>query len=595
MNESVQGGRFLVTPVGDVDSCIPEELSSEFVQLRQMAQDFVEGEVLPRDAEIEAQTPGVMATLLKKAGELGLLMVEVPQECGGLGLGKVAATAVAEGSAAQGSFIVALMCHTGIAMLPLLYYGNPQQQQKYLSKLATGAMVGSYALTEANAGSDALAGRMKATKTPDGKFYLLNGEKQFITNGGFADLYTVFAKVDGDKFSAFLVERTMPGVSHGPEEKKMGVHGSSTVPLILQDAKVPVDNLLGEIGKGHKIAFQTLNVGRWKLAAGAVGGGKRIIETVGRDGKERRQFGKTLAEFELTKQKLAEMAMRTFLLESIVYRYAGDVDQANSHVSATAPDVYRQWAAITEELAIEASICKVFGSESAFALADEAVQLFGGYGYIRDYRAERYLRDARIHRIWEGTNEINRFLIPGTLMKRMAKGGIDFLGELTTILEQFRTGFPVVDANAPLAYWQNQVNQLKKLVIYVGGVGVNVFGPEMQEHQQFLYDLAELIIAAYVADSGLARVLKIIKRAPDQAMIPTQLVTSYLVKRLPELKVLALQCLADVAAGDEKTFQPYRKAMERFFGDEPCDLRTIRNCIADAVLAHGGYPSISHS
>lgn len=586
MSDAVQGGRFLVTPVGDADPFIPEELSSEFVQLRQMAQDFIDGEVLPRDAEIESQTPGVMATLLKKAGALGLMMVEVPQEYGGLGIGKVAATAVAEGSAAQGSFIVALMCQTGIAMLPLLYYGSHEQKQKYLGKLASGEMVGSYALTEAGAGSDALAGRMKATKTPDGKFYVLNGEKQFITNGGFADLYTVFAKVDGDKFTAFLVERTMPGVSHGPEEKKLGVHGSSTVPLILQDAKVPVANLLGDIGRGHKIAFQTLNVGRWKLAAGAVGGCKRIMETTMRYVKERRQFGKTLAEFELTKQKLAEMAIQTFLLESIVYRYAGDVDRANSAVDATQPNAYRQWAEITEELAIEASICKVFGSEAVYALADECVQLFGGYGYIRDYRPERYLRDTRIHRIWEGTNEVNRFLIPGTLMKRMAKGGVDFLGEITAILDQFRSGFPVADANAPLAHWQNQVNQLKKLVVYVGGVGVNVFGPEIQEHQQLLYDLADLTIAAYVADSALARVLKVHRQSPSLAKIPTLIVTAYLAKRLPELKILATQCLADVAKGDRATFAPYAKAMDRFFPYEPFDLGAARNTIADHLIAH---------
>lgn len=555
-----------------------------------MAQDFIEGEVMPRDAEIEAQTPGVMATLLKKAGELGLMMVEVPQEYGGLGIGKVAATAVAEGSTAQGSFIVALLCQTGIAMLPVLYYGTPEQKTKYLAKLATGEMVGSYALTEANAGSDALGARTKATLTPDGKFYILNGEKQFITNGGFADLYTVFAKVDGEKFTAFLVERTMPGVSHGPEEKKLGVHGSSTVPLILQDAKIPVENLLGEIGKGHKIAFQTLNVGRWKLAAGATGGCKAILETAVRYVKERRQFGKPIAEFELTKQKIAEMAIKTFLLESLVYRYAGDVDHANSLVEPTRPDLYKVWAGITEELAIEASICKVFGSESVFQLADEAVQLFGGYGYIRDYRPERYLRDARIHRIWEGTNEVNRFLIPGTLMKRMAKGGIDFLGELTNILEHLRTGFATVDPSAPFAYWQDQVNQLKKLVIYVGGVGVNTHGPEIQEQQQFLHDLADLTIAAYLADSGLARVLKIHRKNPDEAKIPALMVTSFIAKRIPELNALARQCLADVAQGNADTYAPYRKAMDRFFTHlQPFDLHTARNTIAATILDRGGY------
>ncbi|MBI2343001.1 MAG: acyl-CoA dehydrogenase family protein [Deltaproteobacteria bacterium] len=589
MTHGVQGGRFLVRPVGEADPFIPEELSPELQQLRGLAIDFVEGEVIPRDDDIEAQTPGVLPTLLKKAGELGLMMVEVPEAFGGLGLGKIAATVVAEGAAGQGSFTAALMCQTGIATMPVLYFGTCEQQEKYLSKLATGEFLGAYALTEAGAGSDALAARTKAVKTPDGKWYLLNGEKQFITNGGFADLMTVFAKVDGEHFSAFLVERTMPGVSHGPEEKKMGIYGSSTVPLILQDAKVPAANLLGEVGKGHQIAFASLNIGRWKLGAATMGQCKRILRRVVQYVKERHQFGEPLAAFELTQQKIAEMAIKIFLCESIVYRYAGEIDRGVAALDPAGATHFRERAKINEALAIEASISKVFCSESLFECADEAVQLFGGYGYLREYRPERYYRDNRINRIWEGTNEINRFLIPGTLMKRMAKGGIDFLTELTTILGELKSGFATVDPAVPLAVWQDQVNQLKKLVIYVGGVAVNVYGPDIQQRQQILHDMADLAIAAYVADSALARVLKLHRRDAAAAQLPLCMVTAYLARRLPELKMLANQAVANIAAGDAEKYRPYGKAVGKFLHYLPFDLVAARRDIAAVILARGEY------
>lgn len=585
----LQGGGFLLTPAGERDQFIPEELSDELLQLRSTAKDFIEGEVLPRDADIEAKKPGVLATLLRKAGELGFLMVEIPEEYGGLGIGKVAATVVAESCIGQGSFTAALMCHSGIATMPILYYGTPEQKKKYLTKLASGEMLGAYALTEAQSGSDALAARTKAVLTPDGKYYLLNGEKQFITNGGFADLYTVFAKVDGEKFSGFLVERTMQGVSQGPEEKKLGMHGSSTVPLILQDAKIPVENLLGEVGRGHKIAFQTLNIGRWKLAAAAAGDAKRLVGVVTKYTRERQQFGKALADFELMKQKIAEFGIKAFLAESIVYRYAGDLDTVNATVDMTKPDAYRERGKLSEEFAIEASITKVFCSEVLFELCDDAVQMFGGYGYLQEYQPERAYRDNRINRIWEGTNEINRFLIPGTLLKRMAKGTLNLVDPLTQILEQLRAGFPTVDAGAPFAACQDRVSQLKRLVIYLGGVAVNTCGPQIQERQQILADLADVIIAAYVADSAMSRVLKLQQRNAKQAEIPALMLQCYLARRLPELKVAAQRLLADVVDGNPESYIPYGKALDRLCPYLPFNLTKARNQIAEVLTARGEY------
>lgn len=585
---TTQGGQFLLTPVGEAVTCIPEDLPPELQQLRATIQDFSEGEVLPREAEIESKAPGIMATLLKKAGELGLLMVEIPEAYGGLGLGKVAATAVAEGATGQASFVVSLLCHTGIGTLPLLHYGNEAQKQKYLPKLASGEMLAAYALTEANAGSDALAARTRATLSKDGKFYVLNGEKVFITNGAFADLFTVFAKVDGEKFSAFLVERSFPGVSHGPEEHKMGIRGSSTVSVILQDAKVPAENLLGEIGKGHKIAFNTLNVGRWKLGAGCAGASKYVLKVMVHYLKERQQFGKPLADFEAMQQIIAECAIRTFLSETLVYRYAGDLDALFATIDHSAANAGPEHARMTEELNTEASIAKVFCSETYDDICDDAVQTHGGYGYVMEYRPERFYRDSRINRIFEGTNEINRLLIPGTLLKRMAKGGPDLFGEVQRILDWLRTGFPQVDAAAPLAAWQNQVNQLKRLAIYVGAVAVNKYGPEVQERQQVLMELAELIIAAYVADSALARVLRLTAQGAA-AELPTLMVTTYLATRLPQLETLARQTLMNIGEANPAEYKPTHKALGRFLSVPAFDTRAARAKIAATILQKGGY------
>jgi alkylation response protein AidB-like acyl-CoA dehydrogenase len=482
------------------------------------------------------------------------------------------------------------MCHTGIATLPILYYGNEAQRQKYLPKLASGEFLGAYALTEPGSGSDALAAKAKAVLSPDGKYYILNGEKTFITNGGFADLYTVFAKVDGEKFTAFLVERTMPGVSTGPEEHKMGIHGSSTVPLILQDCKVPVENVLGEVGKGHKIAFNILNVGRWKLGAACVGACKRLFEISTKYITERTQFGRQLASFELIRDMVANSAIRTYMIESIVYRYAGMLDDIAAKMDHNAADFYPQMLKVIEEFAIEASITKVYGSEALSFVSDEAVQMLGGYGFIEDYSVSRFYRDNRVNRIFEGTNEINRLLISGTLMKRMAAGKIDFMTVLQTILTELKTGFPKTDPQKPLAAFQDQVERFKRLAIYLGGVAVNKYGPAIQEKESILAAVANCVMEAYVADSAMRRLLKLRAGKGEAACkVPTDIVCTYLTDRLPELHAMADSALVSIAEGNESEYLPYLKATRRLCPRVGWDSGAAKNRIAEVLISKQSY------
>ncbi|MBI4367710.1 MAG: acyl-CoA dehydrogenase family protein [Deltaproteobacteria bacterium] len=584
------GGTFLLDPVAAARFVIPEECTTEQRQLAESAREFIEREVVPRDAEIEAGTPGVMPALLKKAGALGLLMIEIPERYGGLNLGKVTASIIAEAATGQGSFIVAFICHNGIGTLPILYYGSAEQRQRYLPRLATGELLGAYALTEAESGSDALAAKTHATKTPDGSAYLLNGEKLFVTNGGFADLYTIFAKVDGERFTAFLVERGTPGLTVGPEEHKLGIHGSSTVPLGLQDVRVPVENVLGEVGKGHRIAFNILNVGRYKLGAACIGGAKRILAIGVKYVRERRQFGHALADFGAIQQKIAECAMRIFIGESMGHRYASALDAGLAGSDWQDEAAYERLRDVTKDLTIEASIVKVYGTEASSFIADEVLQMHGGYGFLTEYAPARYYTDLRINRIFEGTNEINRLLITGTLLKRIGDSTLDFLGAFQQLLAELKKGFPAVAVAEPLAVWQDQVNQLKKLALYVGGVAVNTFGTEIEERQPVLMDVANLIIATYAADSGLGRVLKIWRTAgPEAAALPAALVTTYLAERLPRCKILARQTLVNIAGGDAAVAKPYLKAVERFLPFVPADTAAGRCAIAAHVLAYGGY------
>src|SRR5580693_2173468 len=416
------GGSFLLETRTPDEVFTPEDLSDEQRQIAATAERFAREEILPRLAAIEAKEPGAMAAALRKAAELGFTAVDVPEEYGGLGMDKVSSTLIVDHISVLASVSTAFGAHAGIGTLPLVWYGTPEQKQRYLPKLANCEWIGAYGLSEASSGSDAMNIRTRATLTPDGAHYILNGEKQWITNGGIADLYTVFAKIDGEKFSAFLLERDTPGLIVGTEEHKLGIHGSSTCPLVLQDCKIPKENLLGEAGKGHHIAFNVLNLGRLKLAVACIGGARHALAAMIRYAKERHAFGKAIAEFGLIQRKIAAAASQLFAAESMAYRTVGLIDARLTNLASENSEQRIDVGRNIEEYAVECSILKVYGSEMLTLVADELIATMGGYGYTEEYPAERTYRDARINRIFEGTNEINRLIITGWMMKRATSG-----------------------------------------------------------------------------------------------------------------------------------------------------------------------------
>ena len=427
-----KGGSFLIEEREPRDVFTPEDLSEEQRQIAKTATEFARNEVMPAVREIEAKNFAVTKGLLRKAGELGLMGVDVPEMYGGMGMDKVTSAVVAESVSKQASFSTTFSAHVGIGTLPIVWYGTEAQKQKYLPKLATGEWIGAYALSESTSGSDALNCRTRAVLSEDGRHYVLNGEKMWITNSGFADLFIVFAKTEGEKLSAFLVERNTPGFSVGPEEHKLGIRGSSTCPLILADCRVPVENLLGEAGKGHHIAFNTLNIGRFKLGAACTGGARQVLQDAIQYAKERKAFGKSIAEFGLIQEKLAECAAGIYTGESLVYRTIGMIDAALADVDPGAQGASHEIEKRIEEYAVECSIVKVWVSEMLQMVANHSVQIHGGYGYVEEYPAERAYRDARINPIFEGTNEINRLIITGWLMKRAMKGELPLHGGYQT-------------------------------------------------------------------------------------------------------------------------------------------------------------------
>ncbi len=534
----------------------PEMLTEEQKALGATALDFIQKEVLPVSKQIEAKEPGLVPKLLRKAADIGLLMVEIPEEFGGLGLGKVASTVITEKSAEQGSYEVSFLCHTGIGTLPIIYWGSEAQKKKYLPRLANGEMLGAYALTEAGAGSDALGGHSTAKLSADGKFYVLNGEKLYITNGGFADLFTIFAKVDGH-LTAFLVERNFKGLSFGPEEKKMGIHGSSTVAVAMQDVQVPAENVLGEVGKGHKIAFNTLNVGRWKLGAGSLGSCKELISRSAKYVMERVQFGRPIGKFQLIRNKIAECAMRTYMLESLVYRYAGTLDEAHAKAKDGAEKVKQ-----LEEYVIEASAAKVYGSETLQFVADETVQMFGGYGFCDDYEVERFYRDCRINRIFEGTNEINRLLIASTFIKHMIT---------PPMTEQSKTEQIASSDFAPSSV-------VKKVAAYLAGVGAKKYADKIVEEEALLAVVADIVIEGYAIESGMLRAMQ------TKDKLQGEMVRTYMAARIPLLKVAVRQQLVNIAAGDKKEFAKLEKALDEIIPEIVYDIGKGMDLIAAAVI-----------
>ena len=507
----LKGGEYLIADSQPEDVFTPEDFSDEQRQFGDTTEQFVTNELVPRIEEIDNQNFDIVVEGMRKCGELGLLMMDAPEEYGGLDLDKASSMLVAERIAISGSFSVAYSAHTGIGTLPLIYYGTNEQKEKYLEKLITGEWCSAYCLTEPGSGSDALGAQASAVLSEDGSTYMLNGTKQYITNGGFAQLFTVFAKIDKEHFTAFLIERDFEGLSIGPEEKKMGIKGSSTTPVILDNCKVPVENVLGEVGKGHKIAFNVLNVGRFKLGAAVTGAAKAALETGIKYGNERVQFKKKISSFGAIKEKIADLTADIYAAESLIYRLAGLLDDKLATIEKGIDDYYVQYQKGIEDYAAECGISKVFCSEVLARTVDEVVQIHGGYGFVSDYPAERYYRDERINRIFEGTNEINRLLIPGMILRKAMKGELPLQAEAMKAFEALMTpSFEELDDSLPFAAEKALITNLKTLFLILAGTGVQKFMDKIADEQEILMAAADIAIQIFALESAVLRGEKVL-------------------------------------------------------------------------------------
>jgi len=585
------GGEFLITDVAPEDVFTPEDFTDEHKMILETTMGFVTKEVQPNADKVEEKDHELILGLLAKAGELGLLGTDVPEEYGGMGLDKVSTTVVGEAMGTAGSFNVVYGCHTGIGTLPIVYFGNEAQKAKYLPKLASGEWCGAYCLTEAGAGSDALNAATRAVLTEDGKHYRLNGEKMFITNAGFADTFVIYAKVDGEKFTGFIVEKNFPGVSTGAEEKKMGIHGSSTCPVILEDAKVPVENVMYEIGKGHKIAFNVLNMGRWKLGAITVGGCKGCVTEAVKYANGRIQFKVPISSFGMIKTKLANMAVRTYMSESMMYRLAGMFDDRLGMLDEKAKKSGAENAKAIEEYAAECSVAKVYGSEVLDYCVDEYVQILGGYGFCAEYPAERCYRDARINRIWEGTNEINRMLVPGTLIRRALEGRLDLLGSAQAVANEVIAYSPLTVQlpDTPLSLQEHMIGMCKKIMLVVAGVAAQKLGQNLVNEQEVLAKIADIVIHIFAMESGLLRALKMIDRDGEKkARHQMAAVKVYMDEMVPMIEMWAKQILAYCEEGDMlRTQLAGVKKLARY---QPIDAVSLNREIADRIIDLESYP-----
>lgn len=523
----IKGGSFLVEDVALDRVFTPEDFTDEHKMIAKTTEDFVAQEVVPVIEKLENHEFEHSVKLLKSAGDIGLLGADVPEEYGGLALDKVSSALIAEKMSRAGGFSITHGAHVGIGSLPIVLFGNEDQKQKYLPKLATGELIAAYALTEPGSGSDALGAKTTAKLNAEGTHYVLNGEKQWITNAGFADVFVVYAKIDGDKFSAFIVEREFSGVSVGAEEKKMGIKSSSTRTLILQDAQVPADNLLGEVGRGHVIAFNILNIGRYKLGVGTVGASKRAFELAVAYTNQRQQFKTPISSFNLTKEKLATMASRLYASESLIYRTVGYFEDRMSQLSAEEQKDGKAIAASIAEYAIECSINKVFGTEVLDYIADEAVQLHGGYGFMQEYEVERIYRDSRINRIFEGTNEINRLLVPGTFLRKAMKGELPLLQKAQALQEELLMMMPEEIEDAPLAQEKVLVQNAKKIGLLAAGLAAQRYGTKLESEQEVLVNIADIVNNIFAMESAVLRTEKAIQKVgaekANQKLLYTQI------------------------------------------------------------------------
>ncbi len=589
MATTIQGGEWIIKEVKAEDVFIPEEFNEEQIMVRDMCSQFLDTEVLPVADRMDKLEPGLMPGLLEKAGEQGLLGVSVPEQYGGMGKDFITSTLVAEYLGGGYSFSVANAAHTGIGTLPILYFGTEAQRAKYVPKLASGEFKGSYGLTEPNSGSDALSAKTTAKLSADGKHYILNGQKCWITNGGFADVYTVFAKIDGEQFTAFIVERGMEGFTLGPEEHKMGIKGSSTVQLYFQDCKVPVENVLGEIGRGHIIAFNILNIGRLKLGAATIGGARRALTTTIKYAKTREQFKLPIVKFGAIRHKLAEMAIRLWVGESALYRVAKNIDEKEHELLAAGKDLSAALLGGAEEYAIECAILKVFGSEVLDFVVDEGVQVHGGNGFSDEYEISKAYRDSRINRIYEGTNEINRLLTVDMVLKRAMKGQLDLMGPAMGVQKELMSipDFGSED-EAPFAKEKKAIANFKKCILMVAGAAVQKLMMTLSKEQEILMNIADMSILTYHAESALLRLEKLSKtKSEAELAVQTAIVKTYIYDAADAINKAGKDALNSFAEGDE--LRMMHIGLKRFTKVDPFNAKEARRTICAQLVADDAY------
>jgi alkylation response protein AidB-like acyl-CoA dehydrogenase len=590
----ISGGSFLLEERRPEEVFTPEDFTEQHRLIGQTAEEFAVNEILPNVEKIEHKDFSISRALVRKAGELGLSAVEIPEAYGGLEMDKVTAAVIAYHIAKYAGFGTTWGAHSGIGLLPLVYFGTEEQKKKYLPRLAAGEIVGAYALSEASSGSDALNCRTRAQLSADGKHYVLNGEKMWITNAGFADLFTVFAKLDGDKFTAFLVEKTFPGISIGSEEHKLGIRGSSTCPVILNDCQVPAENLLGEIGKGHVIAFNILNVGRFKLGAMCVGGGRVSLENAIAYAKQRKAFGKAISDFGLVREKLANMATLLYVGESLVYRTVGMMDVALNEVDKSGADAARETRKAIEEYAVECSIIKVWASEMIDYVVDETLQIYGGYGFVEEYPAERAYRDARINRIFEGTNEINRLIITGFLLKRAMSGQLPLMAAIKKLMDEVLSGPSASEEfEGALADERKLVAQAKKLGLFAAGAATQKYMQAIQDQQEIMGAIADMTIETYAMETAVLRAQKIAESGSSSsqseaaAALPIAMTRVYLTQAFEKVESAARKVIAAVAEGDMLRTQ--LAILRRLSKHDPFNTIELRQQIAQRVIERGKY------
>lgn len=590
--KAIKGGEFIIRESSAEEVFIPEEFTEEQKMMAEATIDFINKEIQPNIEKIDSQDWDVVKSIFDQTGELGLLGVSVPEKYDGLGMSFNTSLLLADFFGASGAFSTTYGAHTGIGTLPILYYGTEEQKQKYLPKLATGEAVGCYCLTEPDAGSDANSGKTKAVLTEDGKHYLINGQKMWISNAGFADIFIVFAKIDDDKnLTGFIIEKDFGGISLGDEEKKMGIKGSSTRQVFFNDCKVPVENMLSERGNGFKIAVNILNIGRAKLGAGVLDGCRRVLKLSTQYAKERKQFKQPIANFGAIKHKLAEMAIKTYAIESACYRVGQNIEDKIDELEAQGMDESKAKLKGFEQFAIECAILKVHGSEVLDFVTDEGVQVYGGMGFSADAPMERAYRDARITRIYEGTNEINRMLLVGMIVKRALKGELDIMAPAMAVAKELTSipSFETIDASKLFNIEKDLLQRLKKATLMVAGKAAQTFEAKLNDQQEVLMNIADMLIEIYVAESAMLRTEKLVgikgEAACEGQIKATQV---YIREATEKIITAAKEAIPAVSKGDE--MRVMMMGLKRFTKYEPVNMHALRREIADEIIEKGDYP-----